>query len=326
MKVAITGAGGVVGSAVLRHLVAGGASVRAVVRSDGAAELVRGLGASPVRADVLDAPSLVPAFRGVEVVYHVAGLNRMCARHPDELMRVNVDGSRNALRAARAAGAGRFVYTSSAVTVGEAAGTVGSELSAHRGHYLSHYERSKHVAERVVLAEASGLEVVVVNPSSVQGPGRAGGTGRLILDLINGRLPVLVDTRLSVVDIDDCARGHLLAAASGRPGERYLLNSFTLRVGEAVELVESVIGRSLPVRYVPGWVAATGGALVEAVFRAAGRTPPICREMVRTLRHGHAYDGSRATRELGLEYTSAEETLTRLVRWAERSGLVATAG
>lgn len=323
MAVAITGASGVVGSAVLRHLVASGHEVKAVARSARAAAAVSRRGAHPVPGDVLDPSSLRAAFAGCDTVYHVAGLNGMCLPDPWRLDLVNVDGSRNALRAARAAGARRFVHTSSAAALGEPAGTVGDEASPHRGAYLSAYERSKHLSERAVLAEAGDLEVVVVNPSSVQGPGRATGTGRLILDVVAGRLPALVETRLSVVDVDDCARGHLLAAAHGAPGERYVLNSFTLTTSEALRLAGEVVGRDLRVRMLPVGVAAAAATAVEAGARLLGRTPPVCREMVRTLAHGHAYDGSRAARELGLTYTAPGDTLRRMIEWFRSEGLLA---
>jgi dihydroflavonol-4-reductase len=149
------------------------------------------------------------------------------------MYRANVDGTRNVIRAAQARGVRRIVYTSSAIVLGEEKGTVGSETSPHRGRHLSHYERSKFEAERVAFAEARDVELVVVNPSSVQGPGRATGTGGLILDVVNGKLPLMVDSTLSVIDIDDCARGHTLAEERGEPGRRYVLNGFSVSVREA---------------------------------------------------------------------------------------------
>jgi dihydroflavonol-4-reductase len=233
-----------------------------------------------------------------------------------------VEGSRNTLQAAAGAGVRRLVFTSSATTLGEAAGTTGTESSPHRGWFLSNYERSKFEAEQLMLSNASGVEVVVANPSSVQGPGRATGTGRLFLDLINGRIPAIVDSRVSIVDIDDCARGHVLAETDGRPGRRYVLSGFTLGTREAVRLLEEVTGLHFRLMTVPGGAAAAAALLLEMGSRATGRHPRFCREMVRVMRFGHTYDGSRAGRELGLQYTAAEETLRRTVRWFAEEGLV----
>jgi dihydroflavonol-4-reductase len=216
------------------------------------------------------------------------------------------------------------VLTSSAASLGEAHGTVGNEDSPHRGFYLSDYERSKREGEDAALAagRATGVEVVSVNPSSVQGPGRAGGTGRILIAYLNGRLRAFVDTTMSIVDIDDCSQGHVLAAERGRPGERYVLNGATISSLEALELVSGLTGTRHKVRLLPAPVARAAAAAAELGFRAAGRHPPVCRAMVRTMLHGHRYDGSRATRELGLQYTPVRETLRRTIEWARAEGLV----
>jgi dihydroflavonol-4-reductase len=322
----VTGATGVVGSALVRHLSTGPigshvaeGSLRVLVRS-GVWTLPAGV--EPIVGDVLSYPTLLKAFEGADVVFHVAGVNRMCAPDPTQMHRVNVEGTRNVLQAAAAAGVRRVVYTSSAATIGEESGTVGNEESAHRGHFYSEYERSKYDAEKVAVTEAGGLDVVIVNPSSVQGPGRATGTGKILLDLIAGRLSTVIDTRISIVDIDDCARGHILAASQGTVGRRYILNSFSMTIQEAVGLLASVIDRPLRVKYLPAPVALVGGTMIGAAYRLVGKQAPVCREMVRTLVHGHVYDGSRAARELGLTYTPANETLTNLISWARSESLI----
>ncbi len=163
---------------------------------------------------------------------------------------------------------------------------------------------------------------MAVNPSSVQGPGRASGTGRFLLAFLDGRLKVFVKTNVSLVDIDDCVEGHLLAAERGVAGERYLLSGIRLTIVEALALAADVAGIQARPRLAPRFLATAGGAVAETAFRALGRQPPVCREMVRTLLHGHRYDGSRAERELGLTYSPARETLERTVAWARSEGLL----
>ena len=318
MTTLVTGATGVVGGVVLRHLIDAGHDLRALVRSSPSMPL----GVRALVGDVLDYGSLLRACEGADLVFHIAGVNRMCDADPSRMLAVNVDGTRNMIRACRAAGVRRLVYTSSAATIGEPSGSVGTEDSVHRGTFNSNYERSKYLAEQVVAAEAGDLDVVIVNPSSVQGPGRATGTGKLILDVVNGRLPFLVDTRMSIVDIDDCARGHLLAAERGDKSRRYILNSFSLTIRQALGLLGDVVGRPLRTRFLPGPMVMAAAALVSVPFRIAGRKAPICPEMVRSARHGHIYDGSRAHRELGLQYTRADDTLRRLIEWAAGQGLL----
>jgi dihydroflavonol-4-reductase len=323
-RVLVTGGSGVVGRAVVRRLVADGREVVALARSDRAAATLSGDGTTVARGDVLDAASIAAAVAGCASVFHVAGVNAMCVRDAGPMFRTNVDGSLNAVRAAAAAGVRRLVYTSSAATLGEAHGTVATERATHRGSYLSRYERSKALAETRVLALASemGVDIVCVNPSSVQGPGRADGSTRLLLELVNGRLRALVDTWISLVDIDDCALGHVLAETRGVPGERYVLNGASVPVHTAVEILRRLWGRPERVRYLPPALAVAGGSVVEAFGRLARRDVPVCREAVRTLLHGHRYDGSKAERDLGLRYTPLEVTLERTLVWCAEQRLV----
>ncbi len=310
------------GRSVVSHLVAGGFEVTATARSKEADLVVRNLGAKPVRADLSDPDSLVAAFRGCERVFHIAGLNEMCVDDPTRLWKANIDGTLDTAQAAARAGVSRLIYTSSAATLGEARGEVGSEDSEHRGWFLSYYEESKFLAEQALFDLDPELEVVVVNPSSVQGPGRASGTGELILDVINGRLRVLPDTSLSIVDIDDCARGHVLAAEKGVDRRRYVLNSFTITAREAVEMLSTATGVELGVRFAPAWALAPAAPIADAL-RWLRLPVPFCGEMIKTLAHGHRYDGGRAAGELGLDYTDPAPFMDRLIGWFRDEGLTA---
>jgi dihydroflavonol-4-reductase len=320
----LTGGTGFVGGGVLSHLVARGRSVRAMARSPEGEEKVRAGGAEPVSGDVLDLDSLHRGIEGCRVVYHVAGVNAMCPVDPAPMYRTNIAGSVNVIRAAAAAGVERVIHTSSAVTIGEARGEVATEEIPHRGEYLSRYERSKHKAEIAIFHEAERLnvEVVSVNPSSVQGPGRVGGTARILIGYLAGTWRWAVDATMSLVFVDDCSEAHLLAEENGVPGERYLVSGSTLKVSEAAALLGTTVGMDRRVRFVPGWVARAGAGLVGTAFRLVRRSAPVCGDMARVMRHGPAYDGSRATRDLGLAYTPLEDWLTRTVAWYRDQGLV----
>jgi dihydroflavonol-4-reductase len=321
----VTGGSGFIGGALVDALVSAGRPVRALARSAAGAEALRGRGAVPVTGDILDHGSLVRAMEGCSVVYHAAGVNTFCLADPTPMERANVDGSANVIAAASAASVGKVVYTSSAAAIGEVPGTVGNESSAHRGWFLSEYERTKYLAELRVLHDAAerGVDVVCVNPSSVQGPGRLHGTARLLLRYLNGSMKFLVNTRMSFLDIADCTAGHLLAEQHGKPGERYVLNGATFTTRELISLVASTTGIERRVVWLPGRAAMAGAVIIEAGARAARRQPPICREMMRTILNGHTYDGSRAERELGLHYTPVKETITRTLRWYKENGYLA---
>jgi dihydroflavonol-4-reductase len=323
-RVFVTGASGFIGGALTTRLLSRGEHVVGLARSDEAAKKVAALGAEVARGDLLDEDSIAAGMAGCDSAYHVAGLNSHCPPDPDMLMRVNVGGAAAAVRAAARAGIGRMVYTSSAASLGEPEGTVGTEDCAHRGTYLSVYDRSKHEGEQAVFAAAAetGVEVVAVNPSSVQGPPRTSGNGGIIIAYLNGKLPAFVDTQVSVVDIQDCVEGHLLAAERGQSGQRYVLNGATIPSLEALRIVSELSGVRDRVRMIPAPVARTAVAIAEAAYRLRGKTPSVCRARVRTILHGHRYDGSRATRELGLEYTPVAETFARTIEWAVAEGHV----
>ena len=324
MSVFLTGGSGLIGGALARRLAERGDEPVALARSDAAERKLAELGVRVVRGDVLDEDALAGGMAGCELLYHVAGVNSMCPDDPAALFHVNVRGAEAAVRAAARAGVGRVVLTSSAASLGEPHGSVGREDTRHRGTYLSVYERSKHEGEIAAFAAArrAGIELVSVNPSSVQGPGRASGTGRILIAYLNGRLRAFVDTHISIVDIDDCVDAHLLAAERGQNGERYVISGAAISAREALDIVSEISGVRRDVKILPAPLARAAGAIVEGAFRARGKTPPVCREMVRTLLHGHRYDGSRATRELGLEYTPVADTFRRTIDWAIAEGLV----
>ena len=338
----VTGATGFVGGLVAARLLAEGRHVRALVRRPGDAARLSPWGPAgppepaaepateppgrlePVTGDLDDPDSLARAAEGAEVAYHVAGLNALCLRDPAPLYRVNVDGTRNLLRAAASAGLRRVVLTSSAATLGahgKGPGEPADETAGPPERFTSHYARSKYEAEVLALG-FDGVEVVAVNPSSVQGPGRRTGTARLFLDFLNGKLPFDVPAEFGLCFTDDCAAGHLLAEAKGAPGQRYVLNGATLTSRAALDLVAGLAGIEGRPRTLPPAVARGLAGLAEAAAAVRGRQPRLCRETVRTLTQPHRYDGSRATRELGLRYTPIERALALTLRWYAANDLV----
>ncbi|MGI9529325.1 MAG: NAD-dependent epimerase/dehydratase family protein [Acidimicrobiia bacterium] len=321
---AITGASGLVGGDLLKTLVDRGESCRAIVRSEASAQTVASLGATPVVADLFDHDAMRDALWGAEVLYHVAGVNETCARDSSAMDSVNIDATRSVIRAAAAGGVGRIVYTSSAAAIGENQGIVANEDIVNNGEYLSPYARSKHPAEIAAFEEASevGIDLVAVNPSSVQGPGRSGGSAKILLYVLRSRRPVLTDSFLSIVDIGDCTAGHIAAADRGRAGERYLLSGAALSVRDAVDLAQRVSGASIN----PRWVSE---GVVRMVSRPASRfvnlvkpDAGLCPALIDTLLHGHRFDGSRAERDLGVVYTPISDTFTRTIEWFRSEALI----
>ena len=210
--------------------------------------------------------------------------------------------------------------------MGEAKGTVGDEHSVHRGSYLSVYDRSKHEGEQAAFAAAhrTGVEVVAINPSSVQGPGRAAGNGKLIIDYLNGKLPVFVDTYVSVVDIADCAE-------APHAGRRARARRRTLRPQRRDDHRRPRRSSSSPelsgVRHRVRIVPPRGRARRPAARARGGVRAARPRAVAVPRAHPHVparppYDGSLAERELGLAYTPVEETFRRTIAWAVDEGLI----
>jgi dihydroflavonol-4-reductase len=323
VKVGITGSTGVVGQALIKLLVSQGYPTRALVRDAAGAEFVSRIGAQPVVGDLLDSDSLEELADGCEWVFNVAGVNELCVSDSSVMESVNVDGVKNVLEACRRKGVQRLIHTSSAVTLGEEHGSVGREDSKHRGSFLSEYERTKYLGEQALFSAPGIVEVVAVNPSSVQGPGRATGTGKIILGVVRGEMKYLVDSPVSLVDIDDCATGHLLAARVGVSGERYVLNGSTLSVREAVSMASAAAGRNIRLRFIPKPVVRVLAAVAGPAARLVGKKLPFCSEMIRVMTFGHQYDGSKAAEELGLIYTPIELTIERTIQWFDSEGLLA---
>ncbi len=259
----VTGGTGFVGGLLLARLVGQGRAVRALVRRPGDRERLPTPEVELALGDLGDEEVLARAADGCEVVYHAAGMNQLCLADPAPLYLVNVEGTGRLLRAARRAGVRRVVYTSSAATLGGDGSHAVDETAPPPETFTSHYARSKFQAEQVALG-FGGVEVVTVNPSSVQGPGRVTGTGRVFLDYLNGRLPFDLPSRFGICYTEDCVNGHLLAESRGRPGQRYVLNTATISNSEAIDLIAVISGltdrpRTLPLPLAVGAARRHGG-------------------------------------------------------------------
>jgi len=331
MKTLVTGATGFLGSHVARHLAARGDSLRVLVRPASDTRALEGIEAERVTGDLRDAGSLKRAMEGVSRIFHVAADYRLWARDPREIYESNVTGTRNLLEAARSANIERIVYTSTVATIAvPRPGALPDETTrASLGEMIGHYKRSKFEAEEYVLRAAeAGLPVVIVNPTTPIGPDdwKPTPTGKIIVDFLNGRMPGYVDTGLNFVPVEDCAAGHLLAAESGRVGERYILGGRNLTLKELLTMLAAVSGRKAPRWKFPHALAYAAAAANTVVARLLGREPQIPLEGVRMARHKMFVDSSKAQRELGFNPGALEAAVERAVRWYQTNGYVASRG
>lgn len=321
MAVLLTGGTGFVGSRLARKLVERGEPVRCLVRASSSPRNLEGLPVERVVADLRDPDSLARAVDGCDAVFHVAADYRLWSRDPQDLYRSNVDGTRALLEAAERAGCRRVVYCSSVGALGiPKDGTPGDERTpVALGDMVGHYKRSKFLAEEEARrAAARGVPVVIVNPSTPVGPNdiKPTETGRIITRFLNGEMPCFLDTGLNLVDVDDVAEGHLLAAEKGRVGERYILGNRNMTLREILECLAEISGRRAPRARIP-YRLALGIAHVDQFVSGTllGREPQVPVEGVRMARKRMFFDGTRAVRELGLPQTPVEAALERAVRW-----------
>jgi dihydroflavonol-4-reductase len=317
----VTGANGFLGAAVVRALLEAGERVRAFVRAGSDRRNLAGLDIEIAEGDLTDRVSLDAAVRGCAGVYHVAADYRLWVADPAPMYRTNVEGSVNVLDAAAAAGVPRVVYTSSVAVLGinrdRAPADEDTPVSVRQ--MIGHYKRSKFLAEQAVRARARELKlaVVTVNPSTPIGPGdvRPTPTGRILLDAAAGRMPAFVDTGLNLVDVDDCARGHLLAYAAGVSGERYILGGedFTLR--QILETVAAKVGRRPATIRLPHWFVYPIAIAAEGLALVTRREPRVTLDGVR-MSTKHMYFSSRkAERELGYRWRDPRLAIAAAVDW-----------
>ncbi len=304
-RIAVTGASGVVGSAVARALLARGDDVVAIQRSEAPASL-RAAGARSLRADVAgDIDPLVEALSGCSAVVHAAARVEITGGW-EEFERINVRGTRQIIEAARRAGVRRFVHVSSPSVAHAGFALVGAQAAAadpERAH--GHYSRSKALAEASVLAvRDERMAVTVVRPHLVWGPGDTQLTARIIERARSGRL-VLIGSGAALIDttyIDNA--GDALVAAVDRAehpevrGRAFVVSNGEPRtVSEMLTGIAQAAGAPGPSRSVPFPAARVGGMVLERLWERTGREgdPPVTAFLAEQLATAHWFD-QRQTR------------------------------
>lgn len=328
MRAFVTGATGFIGGNLVRALLADGQQVRALVRAGSDQRNLAGLPVETVTGDLDDEAKLLEQMVGCDAVFHVAAHYSLWAKDRAAIYRVNVAGTENMLAAARRAGVKRFVHTSSVAAIGvPARGTVGTEATQTTlAALVSDYKKSKYLAEQAALRAArDGLDVVIVNPSTPIGAYdvKPTPTGEIILRFLQNRMPAYVHTGLNLIDVEDVARGHILAWKRGRTGERYILGHRNLTLKGLLDLLAVITGKPAPRRVVPHLLPLAVAFVDELILaRYFGKRPQISFYSVQMARKPMYYTAAKAVRELGLPQSPIESALAKAVRWFEANGYV----
>jgi dihydroflavonol-4-reductase len=313
----VTGVTGFVGGHVARLLAERGDDVRITYRDSARLARLGDIGVEPVKADVLDRAAVRRAVHGCELVFHTAG--HVNSRPPERVWRMNALAPRVVVEAAAAEGVARVILTSTTAAIGTPPGDeVADETHVYRaGGPGMAYADSKHEGELEALAAGArrGVDVVVVNPSYVLGvpvqrtePGET--STRTVANYLLGRLPAIVDGATNIVDVEDVAAGHLLAAERGEPGERYILGGYNVAWVELIDRIAAQSGVHHPLLVLPRDVAAL--ARLQGELRLRG---PIAPEALILMAQNWRYSSRKAKKALGYKTRPLERTLGETIDW-----------
>lgn len=325
MKALVTGATGFLGAHIVRELLKEGNAVRVLVRSNSDRRNLAGLEVETVAGDLLQRDSLDIAVKGCDTLFHAAADYRLWVREPAAMYAVNLDGTRNILRAALDAGLEKVVYTSSVGTLGNPGdGTPGDEATpVSLSDMTGHYKKSKFLAEREAETFIRlGLPLVIVNPSTPVGPLdiKPTPTGRIIVDFLRGRMPAYLDTGLNIVDVAACARGHLLAAKVGRIGEKYILGGEDVTLARLLGLLAGIAGKPAPRFRLPYTPVLLAAYVNEALAAVTGHEPLIPLAGVQMAKKLMFFSSKKAKIALGYETPPVHGALAAAVEWFAANG------
>ena len=325
--VVVTGARGFIGSHVARQLAECGAHVRAITRSTD--EQKNPFEFQWYQGDVTEPETLQKPFANARYIFHVAGDYRFWARDPSRIFANNVAGTKNVLELAAKVGAEKIVVTSTQGILEP--GTLekpGNETRRmNPGQLHGPYKTSKVAAAEVVRRFVSeGMPIVSVLPGAPIGESdlRPTPTGAVIVQFLRGKFPLLAHTGLSFVDVNDCARGHLLAVARGRVGEDYLLAGKNLWLREFFLLLAPYSQFPVPTKYAPIWMSRIAAQVSEMWYRISGSDaePFITTESVRMSECPYFFSSDKAVRELGYTLSPLENAIDRAVQDFKKRGVV----
>ena len=325
MRVLVTGVTGFLGGRVAQAIATRHA-VRGFVREP-AAWTSRPPAAEIATGSMTDAASIHAAAAGCDAIVHAAALVKSWAKDREDFDRVNVQGLKHILDAARKTGA-RIVYTSSFIALGPTDGATFDETTPHANTPPHNdYERTKRAADQVARdAAATGLPIVRLYPGVVYGPGSLTAGNHLVQNLLlhaKGKLPGMLgpgDRRMSLAYVDDVARGFLTALERAPSGLEYILGGDNRTLTDLFNIFEKETGIAPPKLRIPYWAGRLVGRLQRLRADLTGKEPELTDEVVRIYAHEWAYASAKATRDLAYTITPLEQGIAKTVAWLRDQG------
>ena len=325
MKIFVTGASGYVGNNLAHTLASMGHTVHAIVRSDAPAFLQH-KNIIVFKGDIMNKESLLPAIKGCEQVYHTAAKVGLWHKDPSIFYAVNVQGTHNVLEAALSAGVHRTVVTSTCGVIGPSLNKPMTENDPRITGYALDYELSKKMAEDLIFKYAKkGMNVVVVSPTKVYGPGYISHSltaNAMINKFLKKKLafiPAPGSYEVSCAFIDDIVKGHILAMEGGRAGEKYILSGINLSYYDffdRIRMISSCGGRIIKLsrNAMKGWAF-----LQQAQYKLTGIHPTLTVKSIDTLLNNYTFSGEKAVQELGYTITPLDEAITKTINFLKHA-------
>ena len=318
--IVVTGATGHIGNVIVRELVSRGERVRAVIPPFEVASCLDGLKVEIVEGDIRQIDSLIQAFKGSDVVYHLAGIISILSGKSELLYQVNVEGTRNVVEACLKTKVRRLVYTSSIHAVKEPPhGIVIDEtFPFDPDNVLGDYAKSKAQATLEVLRGVEqGLDAAIVCPTGVIGPYdyKISEMGQFIMDFIQRKLKAYVDGAYDFADVRDVATGLILACEKGRTGESYILSGEQITVRDLLLMLQEITEVKAPSLKIPAWLARTVGKIAPLYYRLTNTKPLFTTYSIDVLASNSQISSAKARRELGYSTRPVKESVTDAVAW-----------
>lgn len=323
MTTVVTGASGHIGANLIRALLARGRKVRALHHVNRRA--IENLDVEIVPGDVCDPASLCQAFKGADVVYHLAARISLSMNDYPVLEPINVEGTRNVAQACLDCGVRRLVHFSSIhAFIQESIGKpIDESCPLVEPPRCPPYDRSKAAGEKIVYgAIERGLDAVIISPTAVIGPHdyEPSFLGEALLNLARGKMPALVAGGFDWVDVRDVVEGAISAEAKAPTGAKYLLSGHFASVCDLAVLVEEIMGTPAPKLVLPRWLAYVGAPFMAGFAQFTGKRPLYTSASVRALRTGQDVSHEKAARELGYNPRPLRETIVDTMHWFRESG------